>query len=116
MSGYSTILKIRRLEQEIDALGFRWGHSKHGSWGGNDYGNVVALFPKEDSLPIYSRDAELFVGTIEELEVWLRGVNWAREYDRMLMGKAAESKRERKEQDYRNKELLNKIKTAEEAA
>jgi hypothetical protein len=114
MSGYSTILQIRRLEQEIDALGFRWGHSKHGSWGGNDYGNVIALFPKEDALPIYSRDAELFVGTIEELEVWLRGVNWAREYDRMLMGKNVESKRERKEQDYRNKELLNKIKTAEE--
>lgn len=116
MSGYSTILKIRRLEQEIDALGFRWGHSKNGSWGDGSYGSVVALFPKEDSLPIYSRDAEIFIGTLDQLEVWLRGVNWAREYDRMLMGKTVESKRERKEQDYRNKELLRKIKTAEEEA
>lgn len=116
MSGYNTILKIRRLEQEIDALGFRWGHSKHGSWGGNDYGNVVALYPKEDALPIYSRDAEIFIGTLDELEVWLRGFQKAREYDLMLMGKKVETMRTRKEQDYRNRELLQVLKTAEPAA
>lgn len=113
MSGYGTVLKIRRLEQEIDALGLRWGYSKMGSWGYNQSDEVIALFPKDDeSLPIYSRDAELFTGTIEQVEVWLRGLAWAREYDRMLLGNSLEKKRERKEQDYRNRELLKKIKAA----
>lgn len=114
MSGYHTVIKIRRLEQEIDALGFRWGNSKRGAYGGYDYGDVVALFPKEDSLPIYSRDAELFTGTIEQLDIWLQGFKQAREYDRMLMGKTHETKRTRFEQDYRNRELMKKIKQAGE--
>jgi hypothetical protein len=29
-----------------------------------EYGDVVALMPKEDALPIYSRDAEIFFGPI----------------------------------------------------
>jgi len=114
MSGYHTILLIRRLEEEIDKLGLRMGHSKHGNFQ-HEFGDVVALFPKEDALPIYSRDAEIFVGTLEQLQWWLRGFQKAREYDRMLMGQSNEKKRERKEQDYRNRELLEKIKEAGEA-
>lgn len=114
MAGYNTIVKIRRLEEEIDQLGFRWGNSKHGAWGGHEYGDVVALFPKDECLPIYSRDAELFTGTIEQLVVWLQGFQKAREYDRMLMGKTHEKKRERFEQDYRNEQLMRQIKIAGE--
>jgi hypothetical protein len=113
MSGYSTVLKIRRLEQEIDELGFRWGHSKHGAWGNNEFGDVISLFPKDDSLPIYSRDAELFTGTIEGLELWLNGFRRAREYDRLLMGHSCDKRRDRKEQDYRNTQLMLKIKEAD---
>ena len=107
MSGYQTILKIRRLEQEIDALGFRWGNSKHGGYSSeSEFGETVALFPKDDaSLPVYSRDAELFTGTIRELEIWLRGVQWARDYD-MLVRLSTTVKRERKEQDCRNRQLV----------
>jgi hypothetical protein len=109
MSGYQLVLKIRRLEQEIDALGFRWGNSKNGGTGlfGHDFGETVALFPKDDgALPVYRRDAELFTGTIEDLEIWLRGVQWSRNYDRLLLGKSIETNRLRKEQDYRNRELI----------
>lgn len=114
MSGYNTVIKIRDLDQKIDALGFRWGHPRHGSVrGGYDFGDVVALFPKEHSLPIYSRDAELFVGTIEQLEVWLRGLEWARDYDRMLLGHTLAKRRERKEQDYRNQQLLEHLQKVE---
>ena len=109
MSGYSTILKIQRLEEEINSLGFRWGHSKTGGWSGNDHGDVVALYPKGDCLPIYSRDAELFTGTIEQLQYWLAGYKSSRNYDYMLMGKSVETKRTRKEQDYRNQMLMRKI-------
>ncbi len=101
MAGYSLVRKIHELEERCNRLGFIMCHSRHG------YGaDSVALQPKdEDSLPIYTRDAELFVGTLETLEVWIRGVEWAREYDRML--KLSDSaKRERKEQDERNRKLV----------
>ena len=83
MSGYQTILRIRRIEETVAKLGFMLSNSKHG-WD-NSNPDMVALKPRdEDAVPIYSRDAEVFRGTLEELEVWLRGVEWAREYDRVL--------------------------------
>lgn len=112
MAGYHTILRIRRLEEEVDKLGLRMGNSKHGNYR-QEFGDVVALFPKDDAFPIYSRDAELFVGTIEEMEVWLRGFQKAFEYHRMLIGRNFEDKVKRKEQDYRNQMLLRKIKGEE---
>ena len=58
---------------------------RHGNWGGNEYDDRVAVKPKDaDSLPVYTRDAELFTGTLEQLRIWLQGVQWAREYDMML--------------------------------
>jgi hypothetical protein len=108
MSGYQTILRIRRLEAEIDKLGLRMEGSKLGNFR-QEYGDVVALMPKEDALPIYSRDAEIFFGSLEEMEIWIQGFQKAREYDRMLMGNGHEKKRERAEQNYRNKQLLDKI-------
>jgi hypothetical protein len=82
MSGYNTILRFRRVEEQVERLGFMFCHPKHGYGGDSDY---VALRPKDaDAVPIYSRDAELFVGTLEDLVVWLRGVEWARSYDMML--------------------------------
>jgi hypothetical protein len=108
MSGYQAVLNLRRLEDRVDRLGFRMGFPKHGNYR-QEFGDIVSLFPKDDALPIYSRDAELFVGTIETMEHWLNGFEKAREYDRMLMGNIVESKRERKEQDYRNKQLMLKI-------
>ena len=106
MAGLNLLIKIRRLEEECDKLGFMFCHSKHGSY--HNYGDVVALKPMDqDSLPIYARDAELFCGTFDELEVWLRGVQWARDYDGMLFGvKKHTANRERKEQDYRNRKLV----------
>jgi hypothetical protein len=83
MSGYQTVLRIRRIEETVAKLGFMLANSRHG-WD-NSNPDMVALKPRnEDAVPIYSRDAEVFGGTLEELEVWLRGVEWAREYDRML--------------------------------
>ena len=108
MSGYHTILRIRRLEEEVDKLGFRMGNSKHGNFR-QEFGDVVALFPKGDAYPIYSRDAEIFVGTLEEMEVWLRGFLKAYEYHRMLIGRNFEERVKRKEQDYRNQTLMRKI-------
>jgi len=81
MSGYNTILRIRKIEERADKLGFMLAYPRHRSNYEDDY---VALKPKDDVLPIYARDAEVFTGTLEELQEWLNGVDWARDYDRML--------------------------------
>jgi len=107
MSGYNLIRKIKYLEEECDKLGFQICHARHHI---NDFGDVLALKPKSDCLPIYSRDAELFVGTIEDLERWIQGFHFARKYDSMLLGNKHDALRQRKEQDYRNKQLMDTIK------
>ena len=110
MSGWNTIERIRRLEERIDKLGFKFAKSKHSDWS-DDHG-ALSLVPKDpDALPIYSRDAELFIGSIERLEDWLAGVRWAREYD-MMLKLSDDKKRARKEQDERNRMLLKTIKNS----
>lgn len=110
MSGYNLILRIRKIEKLVDDLGLVMCHSKHGSFS-PEYGDLVALKPKdENSLPIYSRDAEIFCGSIDQLEQWINGINWSRSYDQMLFGKNHNEKRERKEQDIRNEKLAQIIK------
>lgn len=101
MSGYSLILKIQSLEKQIHELGFRWGYDKHGRWGGpsDDFGDKVAIFPRDDKLPPYSRDAMVFCGTIEQLQTWINGIKWARDYD-MHLKVSDEKKREKGEQKY----------------
>jgi hypothetical protein len=108
MSGWNTIQKLKRIEEQIDTLGFKFSQSRNSHWS-DDHG-ALSLVPKDhDSLPIYSRDAELFIGSLERLEDWLAGVKWARDYDTML-NVSDDGKRARKEQDVRNKSLLTKIK------
>jgi hypothetical protein len=108
MSGWNTIQRMKRVEQAVDELGFKFSKSKHSDWT-EDHG-ALSLIPKDaDALPIYSRDAELFVGSLERLEDWLAGVRWAREYD-MMLRLSNDTKRARKEQDERNKKLLTSIK------
>ena len=51
----------------------------------------------------------VFVGSIESLDMWLRGVEWARKYDVML-GLSDDKKRQRKEQDERNRQLVRILK------
>ena len=108
MSGWNTIQRIKHIEEQIDLLGFKFSKSKHSDWT-EDHG-ALSLVPKDtEALPIYSRDAELFVGSLERLEDWLAGVKWARDYD-MMLRLSNDTKRARKEQDERNKKLLTSIK------
>ena len=108
MSGWETIQRIKRVEQLIDELGFKFAKSKHSDWSDNH--GALSLKPKDpDALPIYSRDAELFIGTIERLEDWLAGVQWAREYDRMLK-LTDDKKRDAAEQKERNRQLMRTLK------
>ena len=69
-----------------------------------------ALIPLDaDALPVYSRDVELFVGNLDQIEIWLRGVEWARNYYR-LINATTDKVIQRKEQDLRNKNLIKLLK------
>jgi len=108
MSGWETIQRIKRVEQLIDELGFKFAKSKHSDWSDNH--GALSLKPKDpDALPIYSRDAELFIGSVERLEDWLAGVRWAREYD-MMLKLTDEKKRNNAEQKERNRQLMRTLK------
>lgn len=109
MAGYNAVIKLRALEQRVDRLGFRMGHPNYGNYQ-QEFGDVVSLFPKEDALPIYSRDAELFSGTLDGMEIWLNGWEKLQQYNRLLMGKNFEKQVLRKEQDYRNERLMTIVK------
>jgi hypothetical protein len=109
MAGYQAVLSLRRLEQDVDALGFMLCNPKHGNWGGDDFSDRVAVKPKDaDSLPIYTRDAELFVGTLEQLKIWIQGVRWAREYD-MMLKLSDDKKRTKKEADERARQIARQL-------
>jgi len=110
MSGYKTILMLRHLEQEVDQLGFVLEAPKSSGWGDSDFDDRVSIIPKdENALPIYSRDAEIFIGTLEQLRIWLQGVRWARQYDSML-GLSDDKKRAKKEEHERGRQLIVKLK------
>ena len=108
MSGWNTIQRIKRIEEQVNELGFKFNKSKHSDWS-EDHG-ALSLVPKDaEALPIYSRDAELFVGSLERLEDWLAGVRWAREYD-MMLRLSDDAKRDTAEQKERNRQLMRTLK------
>jgi len=107
MAGWNTIQTIRKLEERAELLGMRFTAYKHDDL----YGENVALVPKDqESLPIYSRDAVLFAGSLESADKFMQGVLWARDYDRMLKVSDV-AKRERKEQDERNRQMVKLLKS-----
>ena len=107
MNGWNTIQKIRKFEERAELLGMRFTAHKHDDL----YGENVALVPLDQAaLPIYSRDAILFAGSLEAADKFMQGVLWARDYDRMLKISDV-AKRERKEQDERNKQMVQLLKS-----
>jgi hypothetical protein len=113
MSGWNTIQRIKRIEEQVDALGFKFSKPRHGDWENEERG--LSLVPKDlDALPIYSRDAELYAGSLEQLETWLAGVRWAREYD-MMLRVSDDKKRAAGEQKERNRQLMQTLKEGRRA-
>ena len=110
--GWNDVQRVKRVEAQAEALGMKFTSSSVGhSW--VDIGSgpeTICLRPKDDCLPHYHRDARLFTGTVEQIEEWLRGIVWAREYDSML--KLTNSKKRiAKEDNERQKHLMKTIKT-----
>ena len=106
--GFNTILRIRRIEEDCAKMGFRLGHSKHGNYH-QEFGDILSISPKDDALPIYCRDAELFNGTLDDLERWMQGAQWMKQYLEILR-LIDDKKIARKEQDERNRQLMRILK------
>jgi hypothetical protein len=111
MTDWNTIEKIRSLEADANRLGFKFAKSQRNVW--NDQHGAICLMPLDaEAVPIYSRDAEIFVGTLEELEYWLQGVHWARRYDNMLKI-SNDKKRAKAEQTVHKEHLMRTLKAGE---
>ena len=112
MSGWETIKALRLLEERVDALGLEIVNPQQ-SYGSkfitDTYSDRIALQPKSDCLPHYSRDAHIWIGTLEELGNWLNGVEWSRGYDAILRI-SDKKKREQAESSERNRQLMATIK------
>ena len=107
MAGWSTIKKIRELEDRALILGMKFAPYRHDDY---DADNVALVPWGQDSLPIYTRDAILFAGSLEGADQFMQGIVWARHYDRMVVDRNIDAKRVRKEQDERNRQMLKTLK------
>lgn len=83
MSGYTTYTRWQRIEAQAKLLGFRLGSPKHG-WGREDATDMVTLYPDGDTLPVFSRDADIYSGTFREIEIFMAGWARAQQYDMLL--------------------------------
>ena len=110
MSGWNIIQEVRRIEEQVAKLGFKFGSPKHaGHWSDPGYQDMVSLVPGDECLPVYSRDAEIFTGTLAQVRTWLQGVEWSRNYDE-LHKISNDNKRMAAEQKQRNRQLMQTLK------
>ena len=111
MSGWNTIQEVRKIEEQVTSLGFKFGSPKHaGHWSDPGHQDMVSLVPADECLPMYSRDAEIFTGTLAQIRTWLQGVLWARAYDCMTIDRKMDDKRMNAEQKERNRQLMRTLK------
>ena len=110
MSGWNTIQEVRRIEEQVIKLGFKFSSPKHaGSWMDPGYQDMVSLMPADECLPMYNRDAQIFTGTLAQVRTWLQGVEWSRNYDAMHK-LSNDDKRMAAEQKERNRQLMRTLK------
>ena len=81
--GMDMIERIDRVRELAEFFGFRLGRRPHSGFGDGGL-DVISLYPKDDRLPTYSRDACLFTGSLSDVENFLDGIQWARKYDQLI--------------------------------
>ena len=91
--GYSTIVAIKSVEAQAKKLGFDLAASRFHSMNSDS----IDLIPSSDALPIYSRDATIMSGHLHEIRAFLRGIEWAREYDDLI--KVSNTKKRKQGED-----------------
>lgn len=98
MSGYTTYTRWQRIEAQAKLLGFRLANPGHGSgWSSREDGDMVSLYPDGESLPTFSRDAEIYTGTFRDIEIFMAGWARAQQYDMIL--RLSDDKKRKKYED-----------------
>ena len=105
MSGWNTLRDLLDLKEKIHALGLQITPPKYGGEGHH----FASVTPRDEELPIYGREAPLYTGTLEQIQVFIEGIKWARNYDEIMRVSTSKT-RARKEQDFRNKQLIQRLK------
>lgn len=110
--GMDMVERIDRVRDLASFFGFRLGRRQlHGfEASGTD---VITLYPKDDRLPTYSRDACLFTGSLLDVENFLDGIQWARKYDNLI---GATTDQRRTQYEAREVARLAKMKLNKEKA
>lgn len=90
--GMNMIERIDRIRELAEFFGFRLGRRPYSGFGDSEL-DVIALYPKDDRLPTYSRESCLFTGSLSDVENFLDGVQWSRKYDD-LIGATSDKRRE----------------------
>jgi hypothetical protein len=75
---------LDRVVTTLNQLGYKIAPAKYGR-------SEIGVYPLEDKNPLYSRDAEIYAGTLEQIACWMRGVQHQDGYLKML--KATSDKR-----------------------
>ena len=105
MINWDTIQKIERVRARAHDLGF-----KLEQWSPTLYNPTeqIVLRPRDDELPAYSRDADIHVGDLHSIDMFLRGIVWNQTYMELI--RAADDKRVKKcEQTVRNNNLARRL-------
>lgn len=93
--GMNIVERIDYVRELADFFGFRLGRRPHSGFGDSNI-DTISLYPKDDRLPTYSRDACLFTGSLSDIENFLDGIRWSRNYDNMI-GATSDKRREQYE-------------------
>ena len=110
--GMNMIERIDRVRDMAEFFGFRLGRRPHSGFGDSEL-DVIALYPMDDRLPTYSRDACLFTGSLSDVENFLDGIQWARKYDNLI---GATTDQRRTQYEAREVARLAKMKLNKEKA
>jgi hypothetical protein len=108
VAGWQLLKSFRDVEARANKIGLKFAPSKYS---GMEF-DTIALVPFDEHLPIYNREAEVFTGTLQDIDKWLQGITWARNYDD-LMKVSNDEKRETAERKHQQRELLRVIKDGE---
>ena len=110
--GWEDLQRMKRVEARANELGFILdnGQYTYSMDPSSTDGTLIYLRPKGDAFPHYSRNADIYCGTIESIDTWLTGFMWARDYDDMLK-LTSDKKRKDKEKAERNRHLMRTLKT-----
>ena len=113
MASLKKLQQIQAINTQLEAVGMRMANKDtKGAWASISGEDVVVIYPSEKGLPHYARDAELFIGTLDDVQLWLFGIQWMASYIAMI-GVDTGTKRIAKEEAERERQLLYALRNGE---